>query len=118
VRDHGIGVPPHERSRIFDRGYRASTAAGVPGTGIGLFISAEIVRRHGGVITCEAPPDGGTMMEVRLPLSTRVGLAAKPFEQLPRDGAGPSIADRPVANGDDGHELPRGARQERFVGAE
>ena len=118
VRDRGVGVPPNERSRIFDRGYRASTATGVPGTGLGLFISAEIVKRHGGAIACEGPPDGGTVIEVRLPLLTRVRLTAESLEQLPRDGSRPARTDRAVADGDDGDQLARGAGQKRFVGAE
>jgi len=118
VRDRGVGVPAQERSRIFDRGYRASTSAGVPGTGTGLFISAEIVKRHGGAIACEGPPDGGTLMEIRLPLLTRVRLAAESLEQLPRDGAGPPGADRAFPDGDDRNELPRGTREKGFVGAE
>src|SRR5581483_8260102 len=68
VRDRGVGIPVDERPLIFDRGYRASSAASYPGTGLGLFISAEIVKRHGGAITCDGAPGGGTLMEVRLPL--------------------------------------------------
>jgi signal transduction histidine kinase len=117
VRDRGIGVPAAERARIFDRGYRASTATGVPGTGIGLFISAEIVKRHGGAIECTAPPDGGTLMEVRLPALARAGLAAEALEERPRHGSGPAGADRPVADGDDRDELARRAGEERLVGA-
>jgi signal transduction histidine kinase len=118
VRDRGVGIPEQERSRIFDRGYRASTAEGVPGTGIGLFISAEIVKRHGGAIECAAPPDGGTLMEVRLPVSTRVGLTPEALKELQRDGAWPAAANRPIADGDDRHELASSTGQERLVGAE
>src|SRR5690349_5364161 len=49
IRDQGIGIPEADRSRVFERGYRAANSVGtIPGTGLGLFISSEIVKRHGG----------------------------------------------------------------------
>src|SRR5204863_236780 len=50
VRDHGIGIPADQIPRIFERFYRARNAA-MPhysGLGLGLHISHEIARRHGG----------------------------------------------------------------------
>jgi signal transduction histidine kinase len=117
VRDHGIGIPEQERGRVFERGYRAQATKGIPGSGLGLFISAEIVKRHRGGITCDAAPGGGTIFEVRLPL-VGVGSAAERVEQLPRDGARPSVADAAIVDRDDRHELPRGAGEERLVRAE
>ena len=117
VRDRGVGIPEAERSRIFDRGYRASTAAGVPGTGIGLFISAQIVKRHGGAIECAAPPDGGTLMEVRLPVSAASASRRKrssSFIVTARAGRSRSCGRRR----DNRHDLARGAGEKRLVGAE
>lgn len=72
VRDYGIGIPPAEASRIFERSYRASTAsAGAAGSGLGLSIAAQVVSRHGGTITASAADGRGTVMEVRLPLRHR-----------------------------------------------
>jgi len=52
VRDRGIGIPQAEQELVFERGYRTRTVASIPGTGLGLFISAEIVKRHNGTIAC------------------------------------------------------------------
>jgi signal transduction histidine kinase len=69
VRDYGIGIPPAEASRIFDRCYRAPKAAArAAGSGLGLSIAAQVVSRHGGTITASAADGQGTVMEVRLPL--------------------------------------------------
>jgi signal transduction histidine kinase len=117
VRDHGIGIPEEEQARIFERGYRASGTGAIPGSGLGLFISNEIVRRHGGTITCEPAAGGGTSFEVRLPL---VGFGAAPerLEQLEGDRPGHAASNRAVVDHGDRHELPRGAREERLVRAE
>jgi PAS domain S-box-containing protein len=74
VRDHGIGIPPEHRARIFDRFYQAHAGqhfAGVAGMGLGLYISRRIVELHGGTITLESPADGGVLVAVTLP----VGIA-------------------------------------------
>jgi signal transduction histidine kinase len=117
VRDRGIGIPQDEQERVFERGYRTQTVGSIPGTGLGLFISAEIVKRHAGTIACTTAPGGGTRIEVRLPL-IRPGELAEPVQELPRDRAGLSAADRAVVDRDNGDRLARGAGKERFVGAE
>jgi signal transduction histidine kinase len=76
VRDHGTGIPPDQRDRIFDRFYQAHTANHASGMGLGLFISREIIEQHGGSLTAEFPPDGGTRMVVRLPASRVVPRSA------------------------------------------
>ncbi|HPV08232.1 MAG TPA: GAF domain-containing protein [Aggregatilineales bacterium] len=52
VCDSGPGIPPEERSRIFERFFRgqAGRASGAPGTGLGLAIARQIVERHGGLM--------------------------------------------------------------------
>lgn len=116
VRDHGIGIPAAERLRVFERGYRAHAATGISGSGLGLYISAEIVKRHGGSISCDAAPGAGTIFEVRFPL-VGVGAPAERIEQLPRDGTWTSAADAAAVHRDDRHELPRGAGEKRLVRA-
>jgi signal transduction histidine kinase len=68
VRDHGLGVPLEERSRLFDRFYRAQAAGQVVGFGLGLYICRQLVEWHGGRIAAEFPADGGTCIVVSLPL--------------------------------------------------
>lgn len=61
VRDHGPGVPPSERERIFERFVRGAAHAhgGTPGVGIGLYLARSIARRLHGDLVCGDPPDGG-----------------------------------------------------------
>ena len=70
VRDYGIGIPREQQGKIFDRLYRAhdpSTKA-FPGLGMGLYISSEIVKGHGGTITVDAEVGKGSTLQVALPL--------------------------------------------------
>lgn len=67
VRDHGPGVPPEDRERIFEQFIQAANAAGRGGLGLGLFICREIVTLHGGSLTLENPSDGGACFVVLLP---------------------------------------------------
>jgi signal transduction histidine kinase len=67
VRDHGLGIPPDKRGRIFDRFFQAHEGTPRGGMGLGLYISRQIVELHGGQIAAEFPPDGGTRVIVTLP---------------------------------------------------
>jgi signal transduction histidine kinase len=67
VRDHGLGIPPEDRSHIFDRFYQAHARSHRSGIGLGLYISRQIVELHGGAIAADFPADGGTRFVVTLP---------------------------------------------------
>lgn len=67
VADDGPGVSLDERERVFDRFWRGSTAKGVAGRGIGLAVVQEIVHAHGGTVTVDRGPRGGTRFTVVLP---------------------------------------------------
>lgn len=67
VRDHGPGIPPEERSLIFDLFYRGSTAGKTVGTGIGLATVRKIVRLYGGQVRVEETPGGGSTFVVEFP---------------------------------------------------
>lgn len=72
VRDHGIGIPPEKLSLIFERFYRVEEEGQtVKGTGIGLYVSREIVRMHGGDITVASVPGHGSTFTVHLPVRQR-----------------------------------------------
>jgi signal transduction histidine kinase len=74
VRDHGTGIPPENRARIFERFYRAHAGGqlSTAGLGLGLYISREIVELHGGRIEAEFPADGGSCFVVTLPAGLTV----------------------------------------------
>jgi signal transduction histidine kinase len=69
VEDSGIGIPAFDHERLFELGYRTDTAATVAsGLGLGLYIAAAIVRRHGGTLEAARREAGGSVFTVRLPL--------------------------------------------------
>jgi len=69
VRDRGLGIPPGEQERIFEKFYRLDPALtrGVGGSGLGLFISRELVSRMGGSLTVRSQPGEGAAFVVDLP---------------------------------------------------
>jgi signal transduction histidine kinase len=70
VTDQGIGIPPAQRERIFERFYQGHGPGSFGGMGLGLHISRQIVELHGGQIAVEGPPEGGTRFVVRIPLTS------------------------------------------------
>jgi PAS domain S-box-containing protein len=71
VRDFGVGIDPQHQSRIFDRFYQVSDPQQrtFPGLGMGLYISREIARHHGGDITVESARDKGSVFTLTLPIA-------------------------------------------------
>ncbi len=69
VSDHGMGILPDERDRIFERLVRGTQTSGsdIAGQGRGLHISREIVEHHGGTIAVESTVGQGSTFSVRLP---------------------------------------------------
>ena len=68
VKDNGIGIPRGELDKVFARYYRASTASGIPGTGIGLSLVKDLVDLQWGTVALESREGAGTMVMVTLPL--------------------------------------------------
>lgn len=67
VVDTGEGIPPEELPKVFDRFYRLDSGGPLKGTGLGLAVSREIVRAHGGDIRAESEPGSGTRFVFTLP---------------------------------------------------
>jgi signal transduction histidine kinase len=68
VRDHGPGVPPAERERIFEPFYRLAGASELHGgVGLGLSLVRSITQRHHGTVHCEDQAGGGACFVLRLP---------------------------------------------------
>jgi two-component system sensor histidine kinase MprB len=74
VRDHGAGIAPADLPHVFDRFYRAPSARGVPGSGLGLSIVRQVAESHGGSVRAEAAVGGGTLMRFWLPARPAVAL--------------------------------------------
>jgi len=71
LQDTGIGIPPDQLSRVFDRFHRVDTrlTRESDGLGLGLAIARRIVELHGGSIWAENVAEGGTVFHVVLPLA-------------------------------------------------
>jgi two-component system, OmpR family, sensor histidine kinase MprB len=67
VRDHGPGIAAADLPYVFDRFYRGAEARGRPGSGLGLAIVRHVTSQHGGIVSAEQAPGGGTLMRLRLP---------------------------------------------------
>ncbi|MCY1030368.1 PAS domain-containing protein [Corallococcus sp. BB11-1] len=69
VRDWGPGIPPEARERIFERFARATGQHSRASMGLGLYISRQLARAHGGDLSVESPPEGGpgSRFVLRLP---------------------------------------------------
>jgi PAS domain S-box-containing protein len=97
VTDTGIGVPPEERHRLFDRFYRAGNVRhlGMSGTGLGLSLARTVVHLHGGVIHVADTRSSGTTIKVRLPLPASSPDTTTPY--------GPGLRRGPSTNRPTGH---------------
>jgi PAS domain S-box-containing protein len=77
VRDEGLGIATAEQSLIFEKFYRADAnmTRGVSGSGLGLYISRELVHRMGGTIAVESQLGEGSTFVVTLPLASAASHA-------------------------------------------
>jgi signal transduction histidine kinase len=71
VRDEGLGIPPREQQRIFEKFYRLdpNMTRGIGGTGLGLYICRELVRRLRGRIWVDSAVGKGSTFFVELPVA-------------------------------------------------
>ncbi len=71
VRDEGLGIPPDEQQRIFEKFYRLDPAMtrGVGGSGLGLYICRELVELMGGRLTVRSHQGAGSTFSFELPLA-------------------------------------------------
>ena len=67
VSNTGIGIPPDEQEKIFERYYRADPSRHEPGCGLGLALVRSIVDYQHGTILCHSVPNRGTPSTIRLP---------------------------------------------------
>jgi len=72
IADRGVGIPPQDLLRVFDKFYRVQRPDNVTGTGLGLAICKGIVEAHGGRIAAENRPGGGTIIRFTLPAAEAI----------------------------------------------
>jgi two-component system sensor histidine kinase SenX3 len=80
VHDRGIGIPPTDRDRIFERFYRVDRARSrvTGGTGLGLAIVRHVARNHGGEVQVESQEGEGSKFVLQLPRVTEGQTAGTP----------------------------------------
>jgi len=83
VADQGPGIPAADLAHVFDRFYRGQRTAARGGLGIGLYSVRLLVEAHGGTVRVECGRQGGTVIEVALPVSQ-----APRAEAIPQAGQG------------------------------
>lgn len=80
VEDDGIGIPPRERKRVFERFYRVDNllTRKTEGSGLGLALASRIVEAHGGKLSLRSEVGKGSCFTIHLPVSAapRTGGAA------------------------------------------
>ncbi len=70
ISDNGIGIPKSEQSKIFSKFFRAENAKKLHenGSGLGMFITKNVISKHGGNISFTSEEDKGTTIEIILPI--------------------------------------------------
>jgi two-component system sensor histidine kinase KdpD len=101
VVDHGPGVAPELRERIFDEYARGDGLTGRGGSGLGLAIVRSLVQAQGGTVACLPTPGGGTTMSLRFPLEPApVRSSGTPGGDGPAGPPRPAARAAAVAGGD------------------
>jgi signal transduction histidine kinase len=92
VQDHGVGIPADQQPKVFSRFFRASNVTSArypyPGMGLGLFISHDIISRHGGRIWVESTGDQGSTFSFALPSASAGERELEKVGQKGRDNIG------------------------------
>ena len=94
VADQGLGIPPGDVGRLFDRYHRGSNVSEIVGTGVGLYLVKLAVDLHGGGIEVKSKEGDGSRFIIRLPLKRASPIDVwPPYELEPRTALdAPSIA--------------------------
>jgi PAS domain S-box-containing protein len=85
ITDGGLGIPPAEQQRIFEKFYRLDPhmSRGIGGTGLGLYICRELVRRVDGRIWVESDGSSGSTFFVEIPQETPAPAATESKRRVP-----------------------------------
>ena len=77
VADHGLGMAPDERKRVFEKFYRAPSHESrlIAGTGLGLTLVAHIAQAHGGRVEVQSAPGTGSTFCIFIPVTLPGGAS-------------------------------------------
>jgi two-component system, NarL family, sensor kinase len=75
ILDTGSGIPPEELSHLFERFYQGQSNRQAKGTGLGLYLSRQIVTAHGGTIWAENRVPFGALVGFKIPLTSPLELS-------------------------------------------
>jgi len=67
VEDHGVGIPPEHREKLFEPYFTTKKKSNSPGIGLGLALCYAIIKKHDGFIAVQSEPGVGTTLDVYLP---------------------------------------------------
>jgi signal transduction histidine kinase len=87
IADHGIGIPPADLDRLFERYHRGSNVSGIVGTGVGLYLVKMAVDLHGGYVEVTSREGEGSRFVIRLPIKPSIAVDPAAVAEAP------SIAD-------------------------
>jgi len=106
VRDEGLGIAANDLPRLFTRFGRIVTRENshISGTGLGLYLSNELIRMHGGRITVRSTPEKGSTFTVMLPLADAAVVPIPPPRRRASDGVVAEPA--PITTLDFGETVP------------
>jgi signal transduction histidine kinase/CheY-like chemotaxis protein len=99
VIDHGLGIPPEQVGKLFQKfeRVRSEEHMKISGTGLGLYICRLIVEGHGGQIWVESEPGKGSTFAIALPLDARSARPAREKkESSPTPPDSPAASDSPA----------------------
>jgi two-component system, OmpR family, sensor kinase len=83
IADHGIGIPPGDLDRLFERYHRGGNVSGIVGTGVGLYLVKMAVDLHRGRVEVESKEGGGSRFTLHLPRHNEADMR----DLLPSDAA-------------------------------
>jgi len=88
VSDDGIGISEEAQKHLFERFYRDEAEKVRGGTGLGLFISKQIIDAHGGRIWAESKPGQGSTFSFSLPLDEKIPAISKGVKNHGKENTG------------------------------
>jgi len=91
VADHGIGIPPGDLDRLFERYHRGSNVSGIVGTGVGLYLVKMVVELHGGRITVDSREGEGSRFTIHLPADDMAATKRLALSETP--ATAPSLSE-------------------------